>query len=187
MAFAVNFPFKCGRHLIVAFAAPVSVNTRFSGAERPRLFFLCMLSIKFWSFVNAWTVSKCPEMMPAKLSSISLIVGTTALVVPNMKFILRGLLQNVCWINELDVSYRKEFGQEYLRYSDYVHDAALNIVSSLLTKIRVHWCHRQCLECHLCQEQLAKRDAPFDFKCRPKPARSLQMPVLSTTSASLIP
>ena len=53
MAFAVNFPFKCGRHLIVAFAAPVSVNTRFSGAERPRLVFLCMLSIKFWSFVNA--------------------------------------------------------------------------------------------------------------------------------------
>ena len=112
MAFAVNFPFKCGRHLIVAFAAPVSVNTRFSGAERPRLFFLCMLSIKFWSFVNAWTVSKCPETMPAKLSSISLIVGTTALVVPNIKIILRDLLQNMCWIIVLAVSYRKEFGQK---------------------------------------------------------------------------
>ena len=51
IAFPVSLPFKLGTVLATAFAAPVSVITRFKGAERPLLNFLCMLSSRFWSLV----------------------------------------------------------------------------------------------------------------------------------------
>jgi hypothetical protein len=49
-----------GSALATALAAPVSVITMFSGAPRPRRFFLWKLSIRFWSLVYEWTVSTWP-------------------------------------------------------------------------------------------------------------------------------
>ena len=58
IAFEVNFPSKEGNAFETALPAPVSVITMFNAAALPLLYFLCMLSTKFWSFVYACIVSK---------------------------------------------------------------------------------------------------------------------------------
>ncbi len=66
--------------MATALAAPVSVMTMFSAAERPRRSPLWKLSIRFWSFVNEWTVSTWPCTTPyASLMAFS--TGVMALVV----------------------------------------------------------------------------------------------------------
>ena len=70
----------------------------------------------------------------SKIIVNGLIVGTTALVVPNIKLYYeiycKICVELICWL----LATEKNLGKKYLCYSDYVHDAALNIVSSLLDK-----------------------------------------------------
>ena len=51
MALPVSFPASSGSAFTTAVAAPVSVITMLSGAERPRRSFLWKLSVRFWSLV----------------------------------------------------------------------------------------------------------------------------------------
>ena len=76
----VSLPASSGSAFATAFAAPVSVMTMFSTADRPRRSPLWKLSVRFWSLVNEWTVSTCPRTMPYA-SSIALSTGVMALVV----------------------------------------------------------------------------------------------------------
>ena len=76
----VSLPSSSGRALATAFAAPVSVRTMLSAAERPRRSPLWKLSMRFWSFVNECTVSTWPPTMPYS-SLTALSTGTIAFVV----------------------------------------------------------------------------------------------------------
>ena len=64
MELPVSLPSSSGSALATALAAPVSVMTMFSAAERPRRSPLWKLSIRFWSLVKEWTVSTWPCTTP---------------------------------------------------------------------------------------------------------------------------
>ena len=80
MELPVSLPSSSGSALATALAAPVSVITMFSAAERPRRSPLWKLSIRFWSLVNEWTVSTWPCTTPY-LSLMAFSTGVMALVV----------------------------------------------------------------------------------------------------------
>ncbi len=80
IALPVSFPASGGYAFATARAAPVFVGTMLSAAERPRRGPRWWLSVRFWSFVNEWTVSTCPCSIPNR-SSRAASTGVTAFVV----------------------------------------------------------------------------------------------------------
>ena len=80
MELPVSLPASSGSALATALAAPVSVITMFSAAERPRRSPLWKLSVRFWSLVKECTVSTWPCTMPNS-SLMAFSTGVMALVV----------------------------------------------------------------------------------------------------------
>ena len=77
----VSLPFRAGRTLPTALAAPVELGMMFSRMPRPpRQSFLEGSSPVFWVAVAAWTVVIRPRLMP-KLSLSTLAIGARQLVV----------------------------------------------------------------------------------------------------------